>query len=161
MLRATLLGGFAGTAVGIVISLIYHGMPLAAALIILAANRAPEDERAVFQQYVLVAALSGLVIASAGFAIGSLLMAVSSILLRASPRLLRVSALGATFGAIAFPCAVFIGATVPAIIERGMKAPDMPATFMNHWLLSLAAAICGSILGLLGLLVIGALQSRN
>jgi hypothetical protein len=94
-----------------------------------------------------------------GFAVGATVMLITSLALSGRPQLLKVASGGAATGAIVLPCAVFLAATVPALIQLGLDHPSMPAIVAIHWLWSLGAASIGPIVGILALFLLRALNA--
>jgi hypothetical protein len=136
---------------GVAITLLFHGIPLASALIAIAAKHGTGEQRAALQEIAVAQATNLLVVAVAGFAWGALLMAVAGSVLQTRPELVRVAGIGAVTGAISPFCVVLIAATIPAIFQHGLDSPSMPAIFLIHWAWSLAGAAVGALLGLISL----------
>jgi len=158
-LRVTWWAGVAGSAIGLVISLVYHGVPIAVAAALLLADKAPEGQELTLIDYLIAQAVNFSVVAAVGFAVGAIVMLITSLALSGRPELLKVASVGAMTGAIVLPCAVFLAATVPALIQLGLNHPAMPAIFAIHWFWSLGAASVGPIIGILGLFLLRTLNT--
>jgi len=148
VLRHTLWGGVIGGGLALGITLVYQGIPLLLALIVLTQDIRP-DQRTLLQEVVQSQGLMFVVVGVVGGALGALVMAVTGAALHARPALLRAAGVGAILGGLTPPAAVFLAMTIPEVMVRGLEDAGMPAMFAQHWLLSLALAVPGAILGLM------------